>query len=149
MAVPALLPGPGMPHGYCLLWQPGLIWLHAVSDTVIAAAYATIPFTLVHFIRKRRDLPFSWMFLLFAIFIVACGATHVLGVFNIWYPTWWLSGGMKAVTAAASLPTALLLARLVPQALQLPSPGQLSATNEALAVQIAQRETAEAELRRA
>ena len=27
-----------IPHGVCLLWQPGLLWLDLISDTVIAAA---------------------------------------------------------------------------------------------------------------
>ena len=27
------------PHGFCLLWEPGLIWLYAISDTLIALAY--------------------------------------------------------------------------------------------------------------
>jgi hypothetical protein len=42
-----------MPHGYCYLWNPGLVGLHLVSDTLIALAYFSIPVTLVHFIRKR------------------------------------------------------------------------------------------------
>ena len=114
-----------MPHGVCYLWDARLVGLHAVSDTLIAGAYFTIPFTLVHFIRRRRDLPFSWMFVCFGVFILACGLTHALAVYNIWVPTWWLSGEVKAVTALASVPTAVLLARLVPQALALPSPAAL------------------------
>jgi hypothetical protein len=54
-----------MPHGYCYLWKPGLVWLHVFSDTLIALAYFAIPVTLVYFIRKRRDLPFHWMFVSF------------------------------------------------------------------------------------
>jgi hypothetical protein len=52
------------PHGYCYLWNPGLVWLHAISDSLIAAAYFAIPVVLLLFIRKRRDLPSSWMFAL-------------------------------------------------------------------------------------
>ena len=122
----------GMPHGYCYLWNPSLIWLHVVSDSLIAAAYFTIPITLVYFVRKRRDLPFNWMFVCFGIFILACGTTHLLAIYNVWVPSWWLSGGVKVVTAAASVPTALLLYRLVPQALSLPSPSDLTAANAAL-----------------
>lgn len=65
-----------MPHGFCYLWTPRLLWLHVVSDSLIALSYTTIPFTLVWFVRKRKDLPFDWMFLCFGLFIVACGATH-------------------------------------------------------------------------
>ena len=31
------------PHGFCLLWEPGLIWLYAISDAAIALAYYSIP----------------------------------------------------------------------------------------------------------
>jgi len=71
------------PHGYCYLWNPGLVWLNVISDLLIAAAYFAIPVILVWFIRKRRDLPFSWMFALFGAFIVACGMTHVMEVWNL------------------------------------------------------------------
>src|SRR5271157_2870952 len=45
-----------MGHGYCYLWQPEIVWLHAISDSMIALSYYVIPFTLVYFVRKRRDL---------------------------------------------------------------------------------------------
>src|ERR1700736_3408169 len=114
-----------MPHGYCYLWRPNLILLHAVSDSLIALAYLSIPITLLYFIRKRRDLPFNWMFVLFGVFILACGATHAMEVWTLWHATYWLSGAVKAVTALVSVPTAILLVRLVPQALALPSPEEL------------------------
>ena len=121
-----------MPHGYCYLWNPGLVWLHVVSDALIALAYFSIPVTLIYFIRKRRDLPFNWMFVSFGIFILACGATHTMEVWTLWHGTYWLSGAIKAVTAMASLPTAILLVQLVPRALALPSP-------DAMKLEIAER----------
>ena len=114
-----------MPHGYCYLWNTRLVWLHVVSDSLIALAYFSIPITLVHFIRKRRDLPFNWMFVCFGVFILACGATHAMEVWTLWHASYWLSGAVKAVTALVSVPTAILLVRLVPQALALPSPEEL------------------------
>jgi two-component system, NarL family, sensor histidine kinase UhpB len=71
-----------MPHGYCYLWDRGLVWLHVVSDVLIAVAYFSIPITLLYFVRKRRDLPFHWMFVCFGVFIVACGTTHVMEVWT-------------------------------------------------------------------
>src|ERR1700716_991825 len=131
-----------MPHGYCYLWKPGLVWLHVVSDALIALAYFSIPITLIYFIRKRQDLPFNWMFLCFGIFILACGATHAMEVWTLWHGTYWLSGAIKAVTAMASVPTAILLVQLVPQALALPRP-------EEMRLEIAQRKRAQEELRSA
>ena len=98
-----------LPHGVCYAWQPGLIRLHLVSDVLIGLAYLAIPVALVHFIRRRADIPFNWMFLLFGLFIVACGATHWMEVWTLWNPTYWVAGAVKAITAAASVPTAILL----------------------------------------
>src|SRR6266581_1747842 len=143
-----LAEGNFMPHGMCYLWQRGVLGLHVVSDALITLAYFSIPFTLVYFVRKRKDLQFHWMFLCFALFIVACGTTHLMEIWVIWHPTYWLSGGIKALTAMASVPTAILLIRLVPQALQLPSPSTLRIANAELERQIAERQRAESDVRR-
>jgi len=136
-----------MPHGYCYMWNPGLVWLHVVSDSLIALAYFTIPCTLLWFVRKRRDVPFSWMFVLFGAFIVACGATHVMEVWNLWHAQYWLAGGLKAVTAVASVATAILLAWLVPQALELPNLSDWARANVALESEIHERRELEIDLR--
>jgi len=128
-----------MPHGHCYMWDPALIWLHVLSDGFIALAYYSIPITLIYFVRKRKDLVFDWMFICFAIFIVACGTTHLMEILNIWVPSYWLSGMIKAITALTSVVTAVLLVRLVPQALALPSPSQLRKSNEALQREIQER----------
>jgi signal transduction histidine kinase len=113
-----------MPHGHCYLWKPALVRLHLVSDVLIALSYTSIPFTLAYFVRKRRDLPFSWMFLCFGLFIISCGMTHVMEIVTLYRAQYWWAGAVKAVTAAASVTTAILLVRLMPQALALPSPSQ-------------------------
>jgi PAS domain S-box-containing protein len=136
-----------MPHGMCYLWRPDVLALHIASDLLITLAYFSIPFTLLHFVRKRRDLEFNWMFVCFAIFIVACGATHMMEIWVIWQPDYWLSGGLKAITALASVPTAILLVRLLPAALALPSPTALRAAYAELESEVAQRRRTEEELR--
>lgn len=135
-----------IPHGHCYLWKTDLVWLHIMSDSLIALAYYSIPITLVYFVRKREDLPFNWIFLLFGSFIIACGTTHLMEIWTLWHPTYWLSGSIKAVTALVSVYTALELVPLVPQALALPSPAQLEAANEQLLHQINERQRAEAAL---
>src|SRR5438034_929662 len=121
-----------MSHGHCYLWDPGLMRLHLISDFLIAAAYFIIPLTLVNFVPKRRDLPFNWMFVCFGIFIIACGMTHVMEIITLWKPYYWVSGMVKAITALASVPTAILLIRLIPQVINIPGPAVLRAANEAL-----------------
>ncbi|MPQ65144.1 MULTISPECIES: ATP-binding protein [unclassified Pseudomonas] len=121
-----------MPHGHCYLWIPELPWTNIISDTLIAFAYMTIPITLVYFIRKRRDIPFDWMFAAFGVFILACGSTHVMEIWTIWHPSYWLSALIKAITAVASCITAILLIKLIPVALLIPSPQQLAKVNDEL-----------------
>ncbi|MBI3663488.1 MAG: response regulator [Acidobacteria bacterium] len=133
--------GDFMPHGYCYLWDPRLVWLHVVSDALIALAYIAIPITLIYVVRKRRDVPFTWMFLCFGVFILACGATHVMEIWTLWVANYWLSGAVKAITALASIPTAFLLVQLIPKGLALPSPDDLRR-------EIAHRKAAEEALRK-
>jgi PAS domain S-box-containing protein len=125
-------PGDFVPHGYCYRWVSGLVWLHVISDSLIFLAYMSIPFTLMHIARRRKDLPFNWMFMCFGVFIVACGLTHALEVWNLWHAMYWLAGAVKAVTAASSIVTAVLLIELAPQALKFPSVDALQEANEAL-----------------
>ncbi|HUG40365.1 MAG TPA: HAMP domain-containing sensor histidine kinase [Longimicrobiales bacterium] len=120
-----------MPHGMCYLWEPDLLWLHVVSDALIGGAYLAIPPALVVLVTRARKevprgaayavrgLPHEWMFLAFSLFIVACGTTHLLAVWNVWNADYWLSGGVKVVTALASIGTAVALPPLIPRALRL------------------------------
>jgi PAS domain S-box-containing protein len=124
-----------MPHGFCYQWKPSVLWLHAISDSLIALAYFLIPVALIYFARKRRDIPFGWMFVCFGSFIAACGATHVMEVWTLWVPSYWLSGGVKVITVLTSVPTAIFLVRIVPAALSLPSPEQMKGTIEQLKIQ--------------
>ena len=135
------------PHGFCLLWEPGLIWLHAVSDALVAASYYSIPLAPIRFVRRRSDIAFSWIFWLFAAFILACGTTHILAIVTLWQPVYWIDGLVKAITAVLSVTTAVILWPLIPRALALPSPAALREVNVELARQIAERDYAEEQLR--
>jgi PAS domain S-box-containing protein len=136
-----------MPHGMCYLWQPALLGLHVTSDALITLAYFSIPFTLVFFARKRRDLRIAGVLWWFAVFIIACGSSHAVDILTVWFPHYWLAGGVKAITALASVPTAILLVKWVPVALRVPSPSVLQAANAQLALEIAERRRVEAEIR--
>jgi PAS domain S-box-containing protein len=136
-----------IPHGHCYLWKPELVWLHMVSDSLIALAYYSIPVMLVYLVHKRRDVPFHSMFLMFGAFIVACGTTHLMEVWTLWHPTYWLSGSIKIITAIVSLYTASEMVSLLPKVLALPSPAQLQAANLALEKEITERKWAESQIR--
>ena len=120
------------PHGYCLLWEPGMIWLYAISDATIALAYYSIPLALVIIGRRRSDLVFRPMLWLFAAFIVLCGTTHWLDVATLWTPLYGLQGLVKAATAVASIVTTIALWWSLPYFLSFPSIAQMREANEAL-----------------
>jgi CheY-like chemotaxis protein len=98
-------------------------------------------------VRKRTDLPFNWIVVLFAIFIVSCGATHWIEVWTVWNPDYWLSANVKLVTAVSSLLTAAALVGLIPRILAIPSTAQLEATRDALEAEVGNRRHAEVTLR--
>jgi PAS domain S-box-containing protein len=131
-----------MPHVFCLR-TPTLVWLHAASDGLIAFAYLLIPVALIRLVRRHKDLSFHWIFLLFAAFILSCGATHVLSIVTLWIPIYRFEGLIKLFTAAASLATAVLLNRLIPQLDGLPTPEQWRLSKEELKAQVAARIQAE------
>lgn len=131
------------PHGICLQWDPELLTVHIVSDAVIALSYFSIPFALAFFVSKRRDVEFGWVFWAFAVFIMACGITHVLSIYTLWVPIYSVEGLVKALTALASLITAVLLWPLVPKLLLIPSPAQLRMAHAMIDAEAQQRKAAE------
>ena len=103
------------PHGYCYLWDTDLVAVHVISDGLIGVSYVAISATLIYLVSRARTLlPFSWVFVAFGVFIIACGATHLMEVWTLWSPLFWLSGDLKIVTALASVATAVVLPPLLP-----------------------------------
>lgn len=136
-----------MPHGHCYLWQTPLVGLHVVSDLLIAVAYFSITAMLLYFIFRRRDAPFLNVFVLFGAFIVLCGVGHLLEVWTLWHPAYWLSGVEQALTALVSCYTAASMVTLLPQFLSLKSPEELAAVNRSLKKEVDRRQETEAALR--
>src|SRR3954471_12590674 len=137
------------PHGICLQWDPELLLVHVVSDAIIALSYFSIPFALAYFVSKRRDVEFGWVFWAFAVFIMACGFTHVFSIYTLWVPAYGLEGLLKVLTAVASIVTAILLWPLNPNLLANPSPSQLRLAYAMLEAEGQQRREAEELFRQA
>lgn len=135
-----------IPHGHCFLWTPSVLWPMVASNLFIAGAYYSIPLALVVLVRRRRDLVHRNVFVLFAIFIFACGTTHIVKVWTIWQPVYTLQSAVDVLTASASILTAVMLWPLLPHILRLPSPTQLQTANRALQWEVEERKTAEAEV---
>lgn len=121
-----------MPHGYCILWKPTLLWTLVGSDLLVAASYFSIPFAIFYLAKKRPDIPHRWLFILFGLFIIACGITHLLDVLVLWQPIYWVNALVKAMTALLSLGTAIIIWLIMPSALQAPSSKQLEQAKDAL-----------------
>lgn len=113
------------PHGYCLAWEPTLFWSHLVSDAVIAFSYFSIPAVIVAFALQRRHQRGQGIMLLFAVFIISCGITHLFGIWTLWNADYGYQAIAKIVTAIVSAGTAVALWVLLPKALQIPSASDL------------------------
>ncbi|BAT51339.1 two-component hybrid sensor and regulator [Nostoc sp. NIES-3756] len=111
---------------------PWLIWLHVLSDTLIAVAYYSIPLTLFYFAPKRQDYPFKIFFLLLSVFMVACGTSYMMEVWTLWHPSYWLSGFIKVITAITSVYTAFVSVNLVPKAWDFLSTRHAEVSNQKL-----------------
>src|SRR5207253_2119339 len=82
-----------MPHAVCWSRDPSLIWTMAVTNAITFVSYFSICFTLFYMARRtRRSIYGEWGFFLvgFALFIVACGSTHLMEVVTTWIPVFWV-----------------------------------------------------------
>jgi signal transduction histidine kinase len=137
-----------MPHGHCFLWTPALLWTFVISDSIIVASYYSIPVALWYFANKRPDIPFRGIYMLFGVFVMACGTTHLMATWNIWHTDYWVDAGVKVITAISSGATAILLFYLMPKALTIPSIAQLEHANQELRKEVLLRKAAEQELQK-
>ena len=128
-----------MPHGYCLLWDPWLFWSHAISDTVIAISYFSIPVVLITFAAKRTDFQYGWVLRLCGAFIICCGVTHLFNIWTLWVPSYQIEAILKVITALVSAATAVLLWPLLPKVLAIPSTSDLEASNARLEEEVQRR----------
>jgi signal transduction histidine kinase/ActR/RegA family two-component response regulator len=121
-----------MPHGHCYFWRHDLLTLHIVSDLLIVLAYYSIPLALFWFVRKKKELPFNWLFIMFGAFIFLCGTTHLMNVFTLFNGVYRAEGLLKLTTGLVSCVTAVMTVRLIPKALELKSPEEMLALNKVL-----------------
>lgn len=111
----------------CGSWTSFHGWFYILSDFGIWAAYFAIPVVMAFFIykRRRRELPFTGIFLLFAAFIFSCGLTHLIDAAMFWYPVYNFSALMRFITAVVSIGTVFALVKVTPEVMKYKSPEQL------------------------
>ncbi|MFP4096629.1 MAG: response regulator [Cyclobacteriaceae bacterium] len=138
-----------MPIGSGFNWLPEIVWPHAVSDTLIALAYFTIPLGIYRIMKKRNDIEEAQpLLMLFIAFIVLCGMTHLTAVYNIWHTSYHFSSTLKALTALVSVATATMLWPAIPRILKIPSAAALRRSNAQLEIEIQERVRAEKALQK-
>jgi len=137
-----------MPHGYCLRWDGPLLTVMIAANIGIALAYFAIPIALRYFVGTKKDLPYPYMFKLFAAFILSCGMTHLAKILTLFQPLYWIEAGLDLLTAIISLLTAFLLLPIIPQALKLRSPKELEVANQELAQANTKLASSEVEMQR-
>ena len=115
-----------MPHGHCYLWSDEMVWTQVSANLLIGVAYAAIATALVVLVRQIRNIPFAGVYLAFGTFILSCGLTHFFDIITIWHPVYWADAGVRVVTAAASVATAVLLVPQVPKAVTFAEGARLS-----------------------
>jgi len=111
-----LKPDSLMPHAVCWSADPTLIWTMVATNLVTFLSYLTIAATLVVLVRRtRRLIVRDWAYFLigFALFILACGSTHLLEVVTTWSPIFWVDAWTNIVTALLSGYVAFMLIRRV------------------------------------
>ena len=107
-----------MPHAECWAAAPRLIWTMVVANSITFLSYVSICVTLLVLVRRTgRVIARDWAYFLigFALFIVACGSTHLMDVVTTWIPVFWIDAGANVVTAGLSAYVAIMLIRRGPE----------------------------------
>lgn len=137
-----------IPHGYCLTWRPDVFWTQVISDAIIALSYFSIPCVLVFYYYRQDKIRFGWLLILFGLFIVLCGVTHIFDIWTLWFPDYGAQALVKAATALVSLATTIILLLIVPTALSMPTHHDLEMKNAQLLEESCKRTQTEAALRK-
>jgi signal transduction histidine kinase len=105
-----------MPHAVCWRADPRLIWVMVVTNAITFLSYLCICCTLLYMSRHTRrviERDWAWFVVGFALFIVACGSTHLMEVVTTWAPWFWLDAWANIVTALLSAYVAIQLIRRI------------------------------------
>jgi PAS domain S-box-containing protein len=114
-----------MPHLYCLRGEQGVLWLQVISDLLTVVSFVAIPIALIRLMLLRKDRSYRVVAGLFALFIGACGLTHLLDIWTLWVPMYRLQGLAKAILALLAVTTTLVLLRMLAYLSRVPSAAQL------------------------
>jgi signal transduction histidine kinase len=103
-----------MPHAVCWKADPRLIWTMVATNAITFLSYLVICLTLFFMVRHtRKVIARDWAFFAvgFALFIVACGTTHLMEVVTTWVPAFWIDATANIITAVLSGCVCVMLIR--------------------------------------
>jgi PAS domain S-box-containing protein len=118
------------PRWHCGQWTAFHGWLYIISDLLIWSAYFSIPVFILRYISKKQDVRFVRLYFLFAAFILACGATHLLDAIAFWIPVYRLNALVRFITGVISWVTVFYLIKYLPVLFSLRSEKMLEAEIE-------------------
>tara|TARA_R110002020_G_scaffold475558_1_gene710935 strand:+ start:55225 stop:56277 length:1053 start_codon:yes stop_codon:yes gene_type:complete len=124
-------------YAYCTNAEPVQNWrpLAVSSNVVIAVAYFWIPTDMAIVSRRwRREIPFPWLWTGFAVFIIACGLSHVAHAFHALRqstPYTAIELAILIVTAGVSLMTAVGFTIILPKIMRFTAPSEVKKKLEA------------------
>jgi signal transduction histidine kinase len=105
-----------MPHAVCWAPDPGLIWTMVVTNAITFLSYLTIAWTLFYLVKHTgRSMVRDWGYFVvgFGLFILACGATHLMEVITTWTPIFWVDAWTNIITSILSACVAFMLIQRV------------------------------------
>lgn len=127
-------------------WQSGSWtdfhgWFYILSDLLVWSAYFVIPLVILNYaIKSGKSFKFNKLSLLFASFILLCGATFLVDALMFWIPLFRLSALIRFITGIISWVAVFHAVKHLPRAFTL-------RTQEAVQGEIETREQVEKELK--
>ena len=103
-----------MPHAVCWAADPKLVWTMVLANLITFLSYLSLCITLLFIATRTRKViarDWIWFVVGFALFIVACGSTHLMDVVTTWKSVFWLDAWAVIITAILSAYVALMLIR--------------------------------------
>jgi hypothetical protein len=91
------------------LQDPLLLVILVAANLVIFLSYMAIPAAILWVALRSKNLPFPALWVLFGVFIVGCGLTHLVGALVFFRQAWHLEAAVCVLTAIVSASTAALL----------------------------------------
>jgi hypothetical protein len=96
-----------MPRGHDYFWTPKLLVLEGASNLTLAIAGFLLAGAFIR--RRGRGLPSGRTWSVLALGMALAAVTHLLDVWVIWAPLYWLDALVRCVAALVVMAAAVIL----------------------------------------